>query len=145
MFFSVVYRSPHPNFCAFAALSSILDSKRSINLAQLVSPSGALPAELVYHIFCKTLKKQEDKLGPNNETNDCYKKIRHIICNERNWLYWHTFKNLAAHTLGCWTLVCDTKPNGPKLFNLVLKILIVSPKKFERFCIWIWGIFSLQI
>ena len=35
------------NFFAFATLGSILDSKRRINLAQLVSPSVALLAELV--------------------------------------------------------------------------------------------------
>ena len=47
IFFSVWCPNPHPNFCAFVTLGSILDSKRSINLAQLVSLSVALLAELV--------------------------------------------------------------------------------------------------
>ena len=51
MFFSVWCPSPHPDFFAFAALSYILDSKRSINLAQLVSPSVALLADFVFLIF----------------------------------------------------------------------------------------------
>ena len=45
--FSVWCPSPKPNYCAIATLSSILDPIRSINLAQLVSPSVALIAELV--------------------------------------------------------------------------------------------------
>ena len=42
---------PPPHFCNFATFGSILDSKQSINLAQLVSPSVALIAALVFDDF----------------------------------------------------------------------------------------------
>ena len=42
-------------FCACAILDCILGSKQSINLAQLVSPSVDLPAELVLS-YCESMQ-----------------------------------------------------------------------------------------
>ena len=56
---------PSPNFCAFATLGSISDSRQSINLAQLVYlVSVALSAELVsFYFLVKLLLESKEMLS----------------------------------------------------------------------------------
>ena len=90
---------PSPKFCAFATLGSALDSKQSrisvlgpsliFNIAQLISPSVALPAELVL-IFSRNKDKS------TSASASCCKM--HLSWNTRKIAVWKICTFLKLQT-----------------------------------------------